>query len=102
MLLMLWPALLCLSRLADGRRRIVAVAVLFVAAVVAIFLSEHETSKLGLIAGVAAFLAAWLWPKAARLGMAALWCLAFILVVPLASELAKEHLQQAAWLPDSG
>jgi len=80
MLLMLWPALLCLSRLIDGRRRIIIVSVLFAAAVVAIFLSEHETSKLGLIAGVIAFSAAWFWPRATRLAMAALWCLAFVLV----------------------
>jgi O-antigen ligase len=33
--------------------------------------------------------------------MAALWCLAFVLVVPLASELAKEHLEQTTWLPYS-
>jgi len=33
--------------------------------------------------------------------MVALWCLAFVLVVPLASELAKEHLGQATWLPYS-
>jgi O-antigen ligase len=101
MLLMLWPALLCLTRLTDGRRRIVIVSVLSVAAAVAIFLSEHETSKLGLMAGVTAFSAAWLWPRATRLAMAALWCLAFVLVVPLASELAKEHLEQTTWLPYS-
>jgi O-antigen ligase len=101
MLLMLWPALLCLLRLTDGRRRIIAVSLLFVAAVVAIFLSKHETSKLGLIVGVVAFLAAWFWPRAARLAMVALWCLTFVLVVPLASELAKDHLEQTRWLPYS-
>jgi O-antigen ligase len=101
MLLMLWPALLCLSRWTDGRRRIIAASVLFAAAAVAIFLSKHETSKLGLIAGVIAFPAAWFWPRGARLAMATLWCLAFISVVPLASELAKEHLEQTTWLPYS-
>ncbi|MGH9810300.1 MAG: O-antigen ligase family protein, partial [Terriglobia bacterium] len=57
--------------------------------------------KLGLIVGVIAFLAAWFWPRAARFGMVALWCLAFVLVVPLASELARDHLEQTTWLPYS-
>ena len=101
MLLMLWPALLCLSRLTDGRRRIIALVALFVATTCVVFFSEHETSKLGLIAGVIAFPAARLWPKAAQLGMLATWCLAFVLIVPLTTELAKDQLQQASWLPYS-
>ncbi len=101
MLLMLWPALLCLSRLTNGNRRRIALAALFVTTALVIMLSEHETSKVGLIGGSLIFLAAWRWPTFARRGMLIVWCLAFVLVVPLTTLLVKEHLEQAEWLPYS-
>jgi O-antigen ligase len=101
MLLMLWPALLCLSRLTDRLWRSLGIAALFAATAVTIMLSEHETSKIGLVAGALIFLAAWLWPTSARRGMLVLWCLAFVLVVPLSTLLVKEQLHQAEWLPYS-
>ncbi len=100
-LLMLWPALLCLSRLTNGRRRAVALAALFAATAAVVFCSEHETSMLGLAAGALVFVTAWLWPRAVRVGMLAIWCLAFIVIIPLSSELAKEGVQQVPWLPYS-
>jgi O-antigen ligase len=102
LLLMLWPALLCLSRLSGkSRRRQLSVAALFVTAAIAIMFSAHESSKIGLIAGAIAFGTAWLWPAPARQGLLALWCLAFVAVVPLSTFLAKEHLHQVEWLPYS-
>ncbi len=101
MLLMLWPALLCLSRLTDGRRRAVALGALFVATAAVVFCSQHETSKLGLVAGIIVFVTARLWPRAVRIGMLTFWCVAFVVVVPLATEMAKDGLQQVPWLPYS-
>jgi len=101
MLLMLWPALLCLSRLTDGRRRAVALGALFVATAAVVFCSQHETSKLGLAAGIIVFVTARLWPRAVRIGMLTIWCVAFVIVVPLATEMAKDGLQQVPWRPYS-
>jgi O-antigen ligase len=101
LLLMLWPALLCLSRLTEGRRCAIAMTALFALSAVVVFISQHETSKLGFIAAAIAFATAWFWPRPARLAMLALWCLAFVLVVPLSIQLGKEQVQQTQWLPYS-
>ena len=101
MLLMLWSALLCLSRLTDRGRRTLGITALFAAAAVVIMLSEHETSKIGFVVATVAFLVAWRWPTLARRGMLVAWCLAFVLVVPLSTLAVKEQLHQAEWLPYS-
>lgn len=101
LLLMLWSALLCLSRLTDKGWRTLGISAFFAAAAVAIMISEHETSMIGLVFATIVFLAAWRWPTPARWGMLVLWCLAFVLVVPLSTLAVKEQLYQAEWLPYS-
>lgn len=99
MLLALWPALLCVvTRLGDRNRSLVAIA-LFIAATAAIFLSNHDSSKVGLITSLAVFLLATLWPTATRKGLWLVWCLAFALVVPLATAAYKAELHKSELLP---
>jgi hypothetical protein len=101
MLLALWPALLCtVTQLEDRRRYVVAVA-LFIAATVTTFLSEHESSKVGIVASLVVFALATLWPIATRRGLWLIWCLAFTLVVPLATAAHKAELHKSDWLPFS-
>lgn len=101
MLLMLWPTLLCLRQLGDKRWGLLAVIALCLAAAVSIGFSQHETSKLGLILSAIVFVFALPWPTATRRVLWAGWCLAFILVVPLASSGFKAQLHEAEWLPYS-
>lgn len=101
MLLMFWSALLCLVSFKDKRWRVVTIAGLSVAATAAIFLSEHEGSKVGLLFSAIVFALALPWPTTMRRVLWAGWCLAFVLVIPLALAAFKADLHQAEWLPFS-
>jgi O-Antigen ligase len=101
MLLMLWPALLCLVARGEPRWRWLSIAGLFLAVTASVFLSTHETSKLGIVLSAIVFAVALAWPVFTRYAVLAGWCLAFILVVPLATLAYKAELQQADWLPYS-
>ncbi len=98
MLLMLWSALLCLTRFKHSRWRTLAIVGLVLAATALIFLSEHELSKVGLLFSAIAFAVALPWPAATRRMIWIGWCLAFALVVPLALAAFKADLHQAEWL----
>lgn len=98
MMLMLWPALLCLTVGAVGRMRLFGLAGLALAALAAVFLSAHETSKIAIVLSVGVFAVALGWPVFARRALLAAWCLAFILVVPLATLAYKAELHEADWL----
>ncbi|MGD9263095.1 MAG: hypothetical protein PVG88_02030, partial [Methyloceanibacter sp.] len=77
MLLALWPALLCtVTHLGHRSRYVVAVALL-IAATVAIFLSNHDSSKVGIVASLVVFALATLSPTGTRRGLWLVWCLAF-------------------------
>lgn len=101
LLLMLWPALLCLTLRGDGRWRGLKLVGLFVAVLTAVFLSTHETSKAGIVLSTIVFAVALAWPVFARRAVTAGWCLAFLLVFPLAIAASKAGLQEAEWLPHS-
>jgi O-antigen ligase len=101
LLLALWPALLCLSGLKEARWRPAAAGALCLTVTVAVGLSNHESSKLGLLVSAITFLVAWLWPNVARRGLLAAWCLVFALVVPLSTFALKAELHKAEWLPMS-
>jgi O-antigen ligase len=102
MALMLWPALLCLTRLGDDkRRRLVGIAAIGLAVVATALLSRHESSKLGLLLSAIVFAVALPWPTFARRAIWIGWCLAFLLVLPLATMAFKAELHQAEWLPYS-
>lgn len=101
MLLMLWPALLCLVARGEKPWRWLSIGALFLAVLASVFLSTHETSKVGILLSAIVFVVALAWPVLARYAVLAAWCLAFILVVPLATMAYKAELQQADWLPYS-
>ena len=101
MLLMLWPALLCLTRLADKPWRNIGIAVLIAGTAAATMFSEHETSKIALVVSAAVFVLARFWTVPVRWTLLVCWCLVLMLVVPLASLAAKEELYRLDWLPYS-
>lgn len=100
-MLSLWPALSVWALVAERPRRIACLSLLFVASALAVLLSQHQSSQIALILSLAVFPFAWLWPKAAIRTLAAVWCLAFALVLPLAFSAYKADLHMARWLPDS-
>jgi O-antigen ligase len=102
MLLMLWSALLCLSQFKHKRWRAFAIVGLLLIVTASIFLSRHESSKLGLLVSALAFALALPWPTAMRRAVWIGWCLAFLLVVPLALVAFKAQLHEAEWLQLSG
>jgi len=101
MLLALWPALLCVATLLGGRSRYLVASALLIAATAAIFLSNHDSSKVGLCVSLIIFALATPWPTAMRKGMWLVWCLAFALVVPLATAAYKVDLHKSDFLPRS-
>ena len=101
LLLLLWPALLCISRLRDKRRRLFGLVSLAIATILAIMFSEHQGSQVALPLSALVFLFAVKWPVLARRAVLTAWCLAFVLVVPLSTAALKADLHQAEWLPFS-
>ncbi|HML91932.1 O-antigen ligase family protein [Methyloceanibacter sp.] len=101
MLLALWPALLCAVTQPGGRNRVLVSIALFAAATATIFLSNHDSSKVGLITSLAVFLLASLWPATTRKGLWLVWCLAFAIVVPLATAAYQAELHKSEYLPFS-
>ena len=98
MLLMLWPALLCLTLRGSTRRHAFAVAGLFLVTSASVLLSRHESSKVGLVSSVIVFALALAWPIFVRRCVLAIWCLAFLLAVPLAMLAYKAELHKVSWL----
>jgi hypothetical protein len=101
MLLALWPALLCIVARLEDRSRYVVAGLLFGAAALTIFLSNHDSSKVGIVASLVVFALATLSPTGTRRGLWLVWCLAFALVVPLATAAYKAELHKSDRLPFS-
>ena len=99
--LLLWPGLLALRAAFQGSNRVIATVLFFVALAVPIGISEHDSSQVGIIASLLVFALAWSWPRATIRGLAAMWCLGFVLVLPLDFLAFKADLHQAHWLPNS-
>lgn len=98
MLVMLWPALLCMTLRGGDRARLLGVAALFLAVLAAVLLSKHESSKVAIVSSVIVFAVALLWPVLTRRVMLAAWCLAFFLVVPLVTMAYKAEFHRVDWL----
>ncbi|MDJ0513777.1 MAG: O-antigen ligase family protein [Methyloceanibacter sp.] len=101
MLLALWPALLCVLTRLPKRIRLVIAGALLIAASAAVLLSDHDSSKVGLVASIAVFALATPWPVATRTTLWLVWCLAFVLVIPLAAMAYKAELHTSEYLPPS-
>jgi len=96
-----WPALLVLTKMESGARRYIFCGALFVAVIVAVFLSEHQSSQIALIVSSLVFILALLWRKPIIRSLAALWCLAFVLIAPAVFFAYDQQLHMADWLPSS-
>lgn len=101
MLIALWPALLCAMTRFHGRARWLCAGGLFFAMLAALFLSEHDSSKAGLVLSVLVFAIARPLPDLTRKAVWLGWCLAFVLVIPLATSAYKADWHKADWLPFS-
>jgi hypothetical protein len=96
-----WPGVLILAVL-DGVKRRIAVTALFAAALAApIALSQHDSSQIALaLSAIALGLAFWSRKVIIR-ALAILWCLCFLLVIPLDLFAYKQGLHLVEWLPNS-
>jgi O-antigen ligase len=97
----LWPGLLALRTLVRGTYRAVLTGLFFAAVAAVVFISEHQSSQMALIASVPTFWLAWVWRKLAIRVLAIVWCAAFVLVLPLDFVAYKADLHMASWMPDS-
>ncbi len=99
--LLLWPGLLALRSAVETPRRRLLALLFFVALAVPIAISEHNSSQVGIVASLAVLLLALRWPRATIRGLAAMWCLGFVLVLPLDFLAYNGGLHQVKWLPGS-
>jgi O-antigen ligase len=97
----IWAGLLAIFALETGRRRTIIASLYFCTLAATIAVSKHDSSQVGVVAGLAVLLLAWTWPRQVVTGLAAAWCLGFVLVLPLDFLAFKADLHQADWLPRS-
>jgi O-antigen ligase len=100
--LYLWPAVLCALSFWSGRKLAVVATLLIGGAILATMGSDHETSKLAIVTGIACFLVAWYWRRAAFIGVVSLWVVLCLVAVP-AAHFAHDGLalHEASWLQRS-
>jgi hypothetical protein len=96
--LLLWPALMAVRSYVRPRPAAGIMALLLVATAVAVMISPHETSKLALVIGLAAWLFTRYLPRAALPTMRASWVAACVLVIPMAIALHEAGLHKQKWL----
>jgi O-antigen ligase len=97
----MWPGLLVLKTAESGARRLVLIGLLFLVLAIPIAISEHDSSQVALIGSLLIFPVAWTWPRVIVPTLAVLWCVAFVLVLPLDFLAYKTELHMAPWLPSS-
>jgi hypothetical protein len=87
--------------LASSRRRRALAMIAVLSTVVAMFASEHATSKVALIAGTCAYGLVMLVPRTANRMMVAAWVSACVLVVPFAQLAYACELYKVGWAPQA-
>jgi O-antigen ligase len=97
----LWPALLVIRTIENLTRRLLIATAILLAVAVPVALSQHQSSQVALVSSIIVFLLAIRWPKAVIRSLAALWCLAFVFVLPADFLAYKADLHMAQWLPKS-
>ena len=97
----LWPGLLALSTVASSTRRIILMALFFFAVASCAVLAEHRSSVVAVAVSLLVFVVAWKWRQPVIRALAVLYCLAFLLVLPVDFLAYKTDLQVANWLPSS-
>jgi O-antigen ligase len=97
----LWPGLLALRMIASGTRRAILMGLFFLAVATCAVLSDHRSSLVAVCVSLLVFLLAWNWRKPVIRALAVLYCLAFVLVLPVNLLAYDADLQLAKWLPSS-
>jgi len=97
----LWPGLLVLSALKGIRRRPLMIALFFLALAVPILISEHDSSLIALLGSILVLVLARQLPRLTTRALAAIWCLGFVLVLPVNFLAYNAELHLAEPLPDS-
>lgn len=101
--LLLWPVLMCAAVFWRGTKGRVILGMLFAATVVCTFASEHETSKLAIIAAAIVYLIARLSIRAAQGLLLAGWTIVILATVPIALYAYNGlGLQNSEWVQRSG
>jgi len=77
------------------------VAAFLVVLVAAVAISEHDSSQVALVGSGLVFLLALNWPRRVIHGLAVLWCVAFVVVLPADFLAYRTELHLARWLPES-
>jgi O-antigen ligase len=100
--MLLWPMLLCASSYWNGRKLTLVAVALAGLVLVATAASTHETSKLAILGGAAAFAFAHLRRSVAKVAAVAGWAALVVGIVPVV-HVAHDymHLEDAAWLQNS-
>ncbi len=100
--LVLWP-ILAIAGVALVRRARAQMfgCAIFVLSVVAVFWSQHETSKVAIILAAAVFIVAWLLPRVSIGLVTVAWLGVSLFVVPVAFEASKAGLHTDKRLPVS-
>src|SRR5262245_30035535 len=96
-----WPGVLILAALEGVKRRVALIALFAAALATPIALSEHDSSQVALVlSAIALGLAFWSRQVIIR-ALAVIWCLCFLLVIPLDLFAYKQGLHLVTWLPSS-
>ncbi|MGV1014276.1 MAG: O-antigen ligase family protein [Methyloceanibacter sp.] len=101
LMLHLWPGLLILSALKTLRRRLLSIVLFLMVLVGALLVSDHESSQIALLGSTLVLILARSWPRPVTRGLAALWCLGFVLVLPFNFFAYQAELHLAEPLPSS-
>lgn len=95
------PAWIGAGDLSGSGQRMAVRAAIGAVLVVILFASKHETSKLAIVCGGIAILAATWSAKASLALLATLWLTATLLVVPVSLAIGGSRADEAAWVPYS-
>ena len=103
LIMMLWPALLVVMRHPSIQMPRWLAGALFMLVALTAFFSEHETSAIAIAFSALVFLISLYWSTGVQRGLVAVWCLGFLLAIPIA-QLAYHsvELHKAPWLPATG
>lgn len=99
--LMIWPALLCLKISAPRNNSVAWCWMVYGLAALVIMLSEHQTSKVAIIAASFVFVLSRWNAKWAAWFLRVSWVTACLAVIPLALTLYRANVHQAEWLQRS-
>ncbi|MBM3542927.1 MAG: O-antigen ligase family protein [Alphaproteobacteria bacterium] len=97
----LWPGVLILSAVKNIPYRTLAIILFTLAFAIPILVSEHDSSIVALFGSILVFFVARFWSRATIRALAALWCLGFVLILPLNFLAYNAQLHLAEPLPAS-